>query len=132
MELTISMRREKTILVLVFGLIAFGTMFVLTGAVITLVYGIKPGDEGFTQYYDNDRKTPKTPYENLVINGCLKEPIYEDSQSIIMDTKGLDEVGLLYFDPNICFDYAKYITGFSIDNIETDTNGDMVITLTKK
>lgn len=113
-------------------ILSLTTTIVSASLTMNSVYGIKPGDPDYQFYNDNDDKTPKTPYENLIINGCLKEPFYKVNKTITMDTKGLDELGLDLIDKNICFEYAKYIAGYFIDSVETDKNGDMIITLTKK
>lgn len=68
MELTISMKREKTILVLIVGLVAFGTVFLLTGAIMTSVYGF---------FHDHNKDVSKPEfYINPIIQAEL-DILYE-------------------------------------------------------
>lgn len=132
MEWIISNKRSKIKLAVITALIAFSTVFLLTGALLTTVYGVKPGDAGFVQYLDQHNQ-PKKPYDNFLTNGCLtKEWDYPNDKTVILDTKGLEELGLLYYDPNTCFDLAKQTPGYIIDKVETYGEDQMKITLTKK
>ncbi len=142
MEWIISNRkRELTIAVLV-AVAAFSTVFLLTGAIMTQVYGIYPGDPGFAIYPGPGGKD-LTPYNNFIYNACLTAPYIKEGQPITMDTKGLEESGMLFYDPNTCFDMAKdtaQAIGYVIDKVEpykmlgpygTETD-QMKITLVKK
>lgn len=141
MEWKISNKKEKTRLAVIVALVTFSTVFLLTGFIMTQVYGLKPGDPDFTLYLDQ-YKNPKTPYDNFLTNGCLtKGWDYPNDKTVILDTKGLEELGLLYYDPNTCFDIAKQTPGYTIDKIETYKSPSgpfgiekeqMKITLTKK
>ena len=96
------------------------------------VYGIKPGDVGYTQYLKADG-TAMTPYENFMANGCLtKEWDFPNDKTVILDTKGLEELGLIWYDPNACFEIAKQTPGYVIDKVEPYGDDQMKITLTKK
>ncbi len=139
MEWIISNRkRELTIAVLV-AVAAFGTVFLFTGALLTSVYGVKPGDPDYYIYTEPDG-TPKTPYQNFLTNGCMTKLFYEGDKTVVLDTKGVDELGMLFFNPNVCFDLAKGMDGYTITKIEPYTTTgpydikteQMKITLTKK
>ena len=52
-------------------------------------------------------------------------------QTIIFDTKGLEDSGLIWYDPNTCFDLAKKLGGYSITEIKPYGEDQMKITLTK-
>lgn len=137
-RIEISNRKNKAILVVVVALVAFGTVFLFTGALMNTVYGIAPGDPDFFIYAD---KKEVTPYNNFLFNGCLTKIWVEGDQTITMDTKGLEELGILYYDVNTCFDMAKELTGYTITSVESYKtpspggyfeNDHMKITLTKK
>ena len=98
---------------------------------MTAVYGIKPGDPGYRQYL-NAQGEPNTPFQDLLVNGCMVKEHHNTDQSFVLDTKGLEELGLLWYDPNTCFDIAKNANGYVIDKVETYGDGQMKITLTKK
>lgn len=140
MEWIISNRkRELTVAVLV-AVAAFGTVFLFTGALLTSVYGVKPGDTDY-YLYEPPKGEVMTPYNNFLFNGCLEKKFYEGDKTIIMDTKGLEELGMFYYDVNTCFDMAKTMTDYTITSVESYTAPDssgyfedehMRITLTKK
>jgi hypothetical protein len=142
MEWIVSNRkRELTIAVLV-AVAAFGTVFLLTGAIMTQVYGIKPGDPDYVHYGGLGTGNPdNTPYQDFIANGCFTKQLYEGNTTGVLDTMGLEELGLPYYDPNTCFDLAKTIPGYVIDKVETYTAPDssgyfedehMKIIITKK
>lgn len=141
MEWNISNRQRKARLVVITALIAFSTVFLLTGALMTHVYGVKPGDADFN-IYPADPGYTITPYENFIMNGCFTKAFYAGDPTIILDTKGLEELGMFYYDPNTCMDIALGMTdnGYIIDKVEpykiTGQYGNeidqMKITLTKK
>jgi hypothetical protein len=141
MEWIVSNKRNKARTAVIVALVAFSTVFLLTGALLTSVYGVKPGDPDYYVYTQPDG-TAKTPYDNFITNGCMTKTFYAGDQTVILDTKGVEELGMFYYDPNICFDIAKQTTGYTIDKIEPykiTTPGlygvekDMMkITLTKK
>ena len=128
-----SLRQEKTKLVLIFGLLTFGVVFLVTGTVLTAAFGLKPGDAGWMHYGGLGTDIPdNTPWQDFMANGCLSAPWHESDKTVILDTKGLEELGLLWYDPNYCFDIAKGITGYTIDKIETYGDDQMKITMVKK
>ena len=132
MEWKISNRKERITLAIVTALIAFSTVFLLTGYILTEVYGIKPGDPDFKQYLDQHKQL-KEPYDNFLTNGCLtKEWNYPNDETVILDTKGLEELGLIWYDPNTCFDLAKQTEGYDITSVQTYGEDQMKITLTKQ
>jgi hypothetical protein len=135
MELNISNRKTKIRLAVIVALVAFSTIFLLTGAIMTSVYGLKPLDPGYIH------TEPNTPYEDLIENGCISATeTMPDASIVVFDTKGLEELGLPYYDQNICFDIAKTMDSYNIEKIEpykiTGQYGNdidqMKITLTKK
>lgn len=130
MEWIISNKRSKIKLAVITALVAFSTVFLLTGALLTTVYGVKPGDAGYAHYEGNGQEM--TEYNNFLWNGCLTKTYHEGDKTIVLDTKGLEELGLQYIDPNICFDMAKTTLGYKITDIEPYGDDDMKITLTKK
>ena len=128
------------ILIVVAALAAFSTVFLLTGAVLTAVYGLKPGDPDFF-VYDSVEGGVMTPYNNFLFNGCLEKKFYLGDQTVIMDTKGLEELGMFYYDVNTCFDMAVSMSDYTITSVEKYTAPDksgyfdkeqMRLTLTKK
>jgi len=141
-NITISNKQREIILVVIAALVSFSLIFVMTGAIMTKVYGIYPGDPGFAIYPGPGGKD-LTPYNNFIYNACLTAPFLEGNTSITMDTKGLEESGMFFYDSNTCFDMAKdtaQATGFIIDKVEpykmtgqygTETD-QMKITLVKK
>ena len=132
MELKVSNKREKTKLVLYVAVIGFITAFLSTPFILNAVYGIKPGDVGYKQYYADDG-TPNTPYQDFIANGCMTKPIQEGDKTIVFDTSGLAELGMFWFDPNTCFDLAMTLADeYDITKVEKDINDHMIITLTKK
>ena len=140
MKWEISNRKNKAILVVVVALVAFGTVFLLTGALMTQVYGVKPGDPDF-YVYDPVEGSTMTPYNNFLFNGCLTAKFYDGAQTVVMDTKGLEELGMFYYDINTCFDMAVAMTDYTITSVEKYTAPDasgyyedehMKLTLTKK
>jgi hypothetical protein len=76
------------------------------------ISAITPFDEGYAHY------EPNTPYQDFIANGCMTGPFYETNSTVVRDTFGLLELGLLYFDPNICLDIAMTIEGYMIDKVE--------------
>ena len=114
------------IVIIAVALVAFGTVFLLTGALLTAVYGIKPGDPDYTHYPEN------TPYMDFLGNACLTKKFLTTDTTVVLDTKGLEESGLPYYDPNYCFNVAKIIPGYIIDKVETYGEDQMKITLVKK
>lgn len=139
MEWNISNKRRTATLAVITALIAFSTVFLLTGYIMTTVYGLKPGDTDF-YIYEGDGQV-MTPYNNFLFNGCLEKKFYLGDQTVIMDTKGLEELGMFYYDVNTCFDMAKEMTGYTITSVESYTAPDssgyfedehMRITLTKQ
>lgn len=131
MEWNMSLRQEKTKLVVIFGLLTFGVVFLVTGTVLTAVFGIKPGDWNYGEYPQSDG-TPKTSYQNLLTNACLTQIFAEGDQTVILDTKGLKEIGFEYIGTNPCLDMALGMTGYEIDKIETYGDDQMKITMVKK
>ena len=139
-NITISNKQREIILVVIAALVSFSLIFVMTGAIMTKVYGIKPGDPDFTIYPSNNAEVEITPYTNFVMNGCFTN-MFGDS-TMILDTKGLEELGMPYYDPNTCMDIALGLAenGYIIDKVEpykmtgqygTETD-QMKITLVKK
>ena len=101
-------------------MLIFGTAFLSAPFILQQIYGIFPGDPDFYIYEGTDGK-PMTPYNNFLFNACLTAPFVEGNTTITMDTKGLEESGLFFYDPNTCFDMAKDTAesaGFIIDKIE--------------
>ncbi len=141
MEWIVSNRKRQLTIAVLVAVAAFSTVFLLTGAIMTQVYGIKPGDPEFTIYTKPDG-TAKTPYDNFITNGCMTKTFYDGDKTLILDTKGVEELGLFYYDPNVCFDIAKQTTGYEINKVESykittpglfGTEKDMMkITLVKK
>lgn len=134
MEWIVSNRRRELTIAGLIAAVAFSTVFLLTGAIMSQVYGLKPLDPGYTHYKDDITGIENTPYQDFMVNGCLTKQILPGDKIIILDTKGLEESGLFYYDPNYCFDVAKNTPGYIIDSIETygDNNEQMKITMTKK
>lgn len=132
MKWEISTKRNTTKIAVIVALVAFSTVFLLTGALLTSVYGIKPGDTGFREYLDQYQQ-PMKPYDNFIANGCLTKPWNPDiDTTIVLDTKGLEELGMFYYDPNTCFEIAKNTPGYIIDKVETYGEDQMKITMVKK
>lgn len=131
MEWKISNKRRSARLAVITALVVFSTVFMLTGYIMTQVYGLVPGDEGYTKYL-NVFGEPNTPYQDLLANACLTAPHTDADQTFTMDTKGLEELGILFYDPNTCFDMAKNTLGYTIDKVETYGTDQMKITLVKK
>lgn len=117
---------QRTKAVVITLAVLFITIFLVGGWAMT-VYGMTPFDEGYAHY------EPNTPYQDFVANGCLTGPFYETNSTVVMDTFGLLEAGLEYFAPNTCFDIAKTIEGYMIDNVKPYglDNMHMKITLVK-
>ena len=131
MEWNISNRRREATIALAVGLAVFSVIFMITGALLEQVNGLVPGDEGYTNYL-NVFGEPNTPYQDLLANACLTAPHTDADQTFTMDTKGLESLGILFYDPNICFDMAKNTQGYTIDKVETYGTDQMKITLVKK
>lgn len=130
----LSHKKEMYVLAVVAALTGFAVAFLAAPFLLTSiqsVYGLKPGDEGYGQGSHLDG-TPNTPYEDFMANGCLPKAFHFGDETVILDSKGLKELGLIWYDANTCFDVAKNTAGYDITNIKTDLNGDMVITLTKQ
>lgn len=126
----VSNKREKAIFVLAGALIAFGIGFFTAPFILQSIYGLKPGDAGYSNYV-NELGEPNTPYQDFIVNGCLKEKnVGQDT--LILDTAGLDELGMFYYDPNTCFDIAKAMNGQYDMKVQTFADDHMIITLTKK
>jgi hypothetical protein len=120
MKWEISNNKNKSKLAVIVALVAFSTVFMLTGALLTSVYGIKPGDPDFSVYPSNDPSIKITPYVNFLMNGCLTKTFVQGDAIVILDTKGLEELGMFYYDPNTCMDMALGMTesGYIIDKVE--------------
>lgn len=128
-------RSNLKILIVVVALAAFSTVFLLTGAVLTAVYGITVNDPEYRHYSATDG-TPNTPYQDMIINACLTAPIEADTKVAYLNSKGIDELGL---DPflqgylsDICTSQALALVdpakgGWTIDEIKTDIEGNTVI-----
>jgi len=133
MEWIISNKKNKIKLVVIVALVTFSTVFLLTGALMTAAFGLKPGDVGWMHYGGLGTDiADNTPWQDFMANGCLTAPWHEDDQTVILDTKGLEELGMLWYDPNYCFDVAKNSAGYTIDKIETYGDDQMKITMVKK
>lgn len=132
MKWNISNNKRNMTLAVAAALIAFSTVFLLTGALLTQVYGLKPLDPGYTHYTDETGMIDNTPYQDFLANACLTKQHFVTDTTVVMDTKGLEESGLVWYDPNYCFDVAKTMTDYRIDKIETYGEDQMKITLTKK
>jgi hypothetical protein len=130
-HITRKTRPNIKIVVIAVALVTFGTVFLLTGALMTAVYGLKPGDAGYA-HYTGQGGIDNTPYQDMLANGCLTKQHFDTDQTYILDTKGLEELGLIWYDPNTCFDAAKNTPGYIIDKVETYGEDQMKITLTKK
>lgn len=131
MEWKISNRKERITLAIVTALVAFSTVFLLTGYIMTQVYGLKPGDQGYRNYL-NEQGEPNTPYQDMLVNGCMTKEHTEADQTFTLDTKGLEELGMIWYDPNTCFDIAKNAIGYDITSVQTYGDDQMRITLTKQ
>jgi hypothetical protein len=132
MEWIISNKRNKARLVVIVALVTFSTVFLLTGALMTAVFGLYPGDVGYHVNKDPLTGVPNTPYQDFMANACVSAPWYEGDKTVVLDTKGLEESGLIYYDPNYCFDVAKTIKGYVIDKVEPYGDDQMKITMVKK
>ena len=82
--------------ILVLGMALLSAPFILNE-----IYGVKPGDPDYTIYIQPDG-SPTTPYGNILTNGYMTKAFYEGDKTITMDTKGLEELGMFYYDPNTC------------------------------
>jgi hypothetical protein len=132
MKWNISNNKRNVTLAIITGLVAFSTVFLLTGAIMTQVFGLTPLDPGYTHYTDETGMIGNTPYQDFMANACLTKQHFETDTTVVMDTKGLEDSGLIWYDPNYCFDVAKGMTGYDIDKIESYGEDQMKITLTKK
>ena len=122
------------IVIIVVALIAFGTVFLLTGALLTAVYGFKPGDKGF-EHYKNAAGQDNTPFEDIVRNGCITEETLSMSNEnqYVLDSKDLSEFGNILIGPDLCIKMAMDFVGYKISSIEPYGEEDnMKITLVKK
>lgn len=114
------------------SILVLGMAFLPSPFIFNEIYGLKPGDPGYKQY-SHPNGTPNTPYEDMIMNGCLTKPYTGQEKTVILDTDGLVELGLDYFDPNTCFEIAKTMAGhYNIDDVKVYANDHMIITLTKK
>jgi hypothetical protein len=135
MEWIVSNKNNRIKLAVVVAIVAFSTVFLLTGAIMTQVYGLKPGDVGYlSPRVDPNTGGQNTPYQDFIVNGCLAAPFDGTNPTITLDTKGLEELGMIWYDPNTCFDIAKNTPGYIIDSVETygENNEQMKIKLVKK
>lgn len=133
MEYIISNNRRVFSITILVGMVVFIIVGLSTAAIMTSVFGLKPGDVGYSNYYDPNTGQTNTPYQNFIVNGCFPKPHSDNDQIVIMDSKGLKELGLIWYDPNTCFDLAKTMTNYNIDNIDVDpVTNDMKITLVLK
>lgn len=142
MELIIKNKREIYALALLTAITVFMVVFFTTPFILQSVHGLKPGDEGWVHHGGAGTGVPdNTPFQDFMVNGCLTAPWIQGDPKVVFDTKGLEELGLFYYDPNYCFDVAKNTPGYIIDKIETYTMKDssgyydeehMKITLVKK
>lgn len=132
MEFVIKNKREIYALALLTGITVFMVIFFTTPFVLQSVHGVYPGDPGYALNGGGDTGVPKnTPFQDFMVNACLVKPWYIGDKVVEMDTKGLEESGMFYYDPNYCFDVAKNSPGYSIDKIETYGEDQMKITLVK-
>lgn len=132
MKLEISNNKNRTKLAVIVALVAFSTVFMLTGALLTAAYGLKPLDPGYAHYTDDTGMVDNTPYQDFIANACMIKQHTDADQTITLDTKGLEDSGLIYYDPNTCFDLAKKLPGYSITEIKPYGEDQMKITLTKQ
>lgn len=126
----------KNIMISTFAisLILVGFLFTFLSApfILNSVYGITPRDPGYT-HDDNKDGIMNTPYQDFIANGCMTKPFNETDETIVFDTNGLVELGMVWFDPNTCFDMAMGMSdNYIIDSVVKDSNDQMIITLTKK
>jgi hypothetical protein len=118
-----------TIILPVLGLML---TFLSAPFILNEVSGIKPGDPGYRHYFQSDG-TPNTPYQDFIVNGCLTAPVTGGDEKVVFDTNGLVELGMLWFDPNTCFDIAMSMTGeYNVTSVVKDMNDQMIVTLTRK
>ena len=126
------------ILIVVVALAAFSTVFLLTGAVLTAVYGVELGSPDYKQYYKYDG-TELDFETNLLINSC----IYTETPNLmILDSRGL--IGTMFDQSNIFSDSDhnaldpckkiadKFIAeaGWRLQEVDR-SEGETVITLVK-
>jgi len=129
-------RRTMVVLIIATALIAFSTVFLLTGVILTSVYGITVNDPEYRQYSSPDG-TLNTPYQDMIFNACLTHPVEENTTVVTFNSKGIKELGLEpflegYFGDSICTDLALALTdpalgGWILDELKTDIEGNTVI-----
>ena len=85
MKWEISNNKTKTKLAVIVALVAFSTVFMLTGALLTAAYGY--------EFYD-----PTTKYENPIDQGAAKMTAYcleeKTDNKIVLNDKGLEGVAI--------------------------------------
>ena len=136
MILRMSLRQEKIKFAAIFGIITFSTVFLLTGSILS-VFGLTVNDAGYKAYF-TEEGIPNTPYQDMMVNACLTKPLTETDTTMVLDSKGLRELGMPPiiegFTSESCLDMAQNIAqaGWVIDEMTVDENKDMKIVLTKK
>ena len=105
------------------SILGVGMVFLSAPFILHEIYGLKPGDVGYiSPRVDPNTGAHNTPYQDFIVNGCLAAPFDGTNPTITLDTKGLEELGIPYYDPNTCFDIAKNTPGYIIDKVETYKN----------